>query len=163
MMRALLVDSPDDPAAWLSDLEYRLGPDLLVAPMTDPDGRRSVYLPEGDWVDWWTGQVHPGRRYVEVRQPLHRVPLYARRGAMIPVTEVGDTVGDGPFGEITLLCFDVTDARTVIRDVDGDTGLTAHLDDDRLLVTVAGPATVSTAVPQGPGGFRSVEVSRLSP
>ena len=46
MMRALLVDSPDDPAAWLADLEYRLGPDLLVAPMTDPDGTRAR-LPAG--------------------------------------------------------------------------------------------------------------------
>jgi alpha-D-xyloside xylohydrolase len=82
---------------------------------------------------------------------------------MIPVTEVGDTVGDGPFGEITLLCFDVTDAHTVIRDVDGDTGVTAQRDGDRLLVTVAGPATVGTAVPHGPGGFRAVEVSRISP
>jgi alpha-D-xyloside xylohydrolase len=163
MMRALLVDSPDDPAAWLSDLEYRLGPDLLVAPMTDPDGRRTVYLPEGDWVDWWTGEILPGRRFAEVRQPLDRVPLYVRRGAMIPVTEVRDTVGDGPFGEITLLCFDVTDTHTVIRDVDGDTGLTAHLDGDRLLVTVDGPATVGAVVPRWSGDVREVEVSRVSP
>ena len=54
-------------------------------------------------------------------QPLERVPLFVRRGAVIPVVEPGDCVGDGPFDAITLLCFDPTDGATIIRDVDGDT------------------------------------------
>ena len=64
MMRALLVDSPDDPAAWQADLEYRLGRDLLVAPMTDPNGTRTVYLPEGEWVDWWSGESTRSARII---------------------------------------------------------------------------------------------------
>ncbi|MEE3921960.1 hypothetical protein V2I01_37860 [Micromonospora sp. BRA006-A] len=60
MLRALLVDTPDDPAAWTADLQYRLGPDLLVAPVLDPSGERAVYLPAGDdWLDAYTGQRHP--------------------------------------------------------------------------------------------------------
>jgi alpha-D-xyloside xylohydrolase len=141
LMRAILVDSPDDPAAWLADLEYRLGPDLLVAPMTDPSGTRTVYLPEGEWVDWHTGDVHMGRRFIQARQPLDRVPLYVRRGAIIPVTPVRETVGDGPFDEITLLCFDVTpDSVTVIRDINGDTTVTVAPD---LTVSADGPAHIT--------------------
>jgi alpha-D-xyloside xylohydrolase len=142
LMRALLVDSPDDPAAWLADLEYRLGTDLLVAPMTDPSGSRDVYLPEGDWVDWWNDEVLTGPRYVRISQPLDRVPLFVRRGAAIPVVDVTDTVGEGPFGDITLLCFDVTSTRTVIHDVDGDSVVTAVRDGGQLAVTVDGPARV---------------------
>jgi alpha-D-xyloside xylohydrolase len=142
MMRALLVDSPNDPAAWSADLEYRLGTDLLVAPMTDPTGTRTVYLPEGDWVDWWTGEVHNGLRFVTVTRPLDQVPLFARRGSMIPVVEVTDAVGDAPFTDITLLCFDVSDASTAIHDVDGDSIVTAWLDGDTLVVDVDGPAQV---------------------
>src|SRR6185436_1964861 len=146
LMRALLVDSPDDPAAWLADLEYRLGRDLLVAPMTDPDGTRTVYFPDGEWVDWWSGEVRPGHRHASVTQPLTRVPLFARRGAVIPVTEVRDTVGDEPFADITLLCFDVTEtARTVIHDVNGPTTVAAVRDGDRLQITVDGPADVRHA------------------
>jgi alpha-D-xyloside xylohydrolase len=142
LLRALLVDSPDDPAAWLADLEYRLGPELLVAPMTDPSGTRLVYLPAGDWVDWWTGEVRTGPRHVSVTQPLERVPLFVRRGAVIPTVEVTDHVGDGPFGPITLRRFDAHRATIVIHDVNGDTTVT--LDGDRLHVD--GPATVHLAV-----------------
>jgi alpha-D-xyloside xylohydrolase len=147
MMRALLVDSADDPAAWAADLEYRLGTDLLVAPMTDPTGSRSVYLPEGDWVDWWTGEVHKGRSFVVARQPLSQVPLFVRRGAVIPVVDVTPAVGDGPFENITLLCFDVSDARIVIHDVDGDSVVTARLENGTLKVNVDGPARVRDVRP----------------
>jgi alpha-D-xyloside xylohydrolase len=166
MMRALLVDNPEDPAAWLADLEYRLGPDLLVAPMTDPSGARPVYLPAGDWVDWWTGEVLAGRQYVTVRQPLERIPLFVRRGAVIPVVEPGDTVGDGPFAGITLLCCDVADTRTHIRDVNGDTELIATRHGNRLVITVDGPADIQGAesLPvQGASPIGEVIVTRSTP
>jgi alpha-D-xyloside xylohydrolase len=163
LMRALLVDSPEDPAAWLADLEYRLGPDLLVAPMTDPDGTRTVYFPEGDWVDWWTGEVRPGRRHAPVTQPLTRVPLFVRRGAVIPVAAVRDTVGDEPFADITLLCFDVTDtAHTVIRDVNGDTAVTAVRAGDRLDITVDGPADIRHADDRSPTGVKTAKIIKVA-
>jgi alpha-D-xyloside xylohydrolase len=145
LMRALLVDSPADPAAWQADLEYLLGPDLLVAPMTDPSGTRSVYLPEGEWIDWWTGTVYPGLSHYRVRQPLDRVPLFVRRGSVIPVMEPTDTVGDGPFEAITLLCFDPTSSTTVIRDIDGDTVVSATRTGDVVTVTLDGPARIVAA------------------
>ncbi len=155
LMRALLVDSPDDPAAWTADLEYRLGKDLLVAPMTDPTGTRTVYLPAGDWVDWWTGEVHSGQQHLVVRLPLEQIPLFVRRGAAIPVTEVTATVGDAPFADITLLCFDVSDSRTVIHDVDGDSVVTLRRDQNTLVVGVEGPARVRSV--------RHAEVSATTP
>lgn len=143
MMRALLVDSPGDPAAWGEELAYRLGPDLLVAPMTDPAGSRTVYLPAGEsWVDWWTGAVHPGGRHLPVRQPLDRVPLFARYGALIPTAPPAQTVGDGPFPEVILLSVGAEPGRTVIHDVDGDTVVEAILDAGIFTVTATGPAPV---------------------
>ena len=41
--------------------------------MTTPDGARKVYLPEGRWIDFWTGEVHEGGRYRAVSAPLDRV------------------------------------------------------------------------------------------
>jgi alpha-D-xyloside xylohydrolase len=143
MMRALLVDSPDDPAAWGEELAYRLGTDLLVAPMTDPDGSRTVYLPAGEsWVDWWTGAVHRGGQHLRVTQPLDRIPLFARHGALIPVVPVSDTVGDAPFEDVTLLSFGGASGGVLIHDVDGTTEVTAVRDGDTLAVTTAGPARV---------------------
>src|SRR5690606_33655762 len=143
MMRALLVDSPDDPAAWSEELAYRLGHDLLVAPMIDPDGSRTVYLPAGEsWVDWWTGEVHTGGRYLRVTTPLAQIPLFARHGALIPVTRVPDFVGDAPFDDLTLLSFGAAGGTATIHDVNGDTSVTAVRAGDTFAVTVAGPAPV---------------------
>ena len=143
LIRALLVDSPDDPVAWQADLEYRIGTDLLVAPMTDPDGSRHVYLPEGQWVDWWTGTVHTGGRPIRVTKPLDQIPLFVRHGALLATAAVTDAIGEEPFPELTLLSFGGVDASTVIRDVDGETTVTAHRDGDRFEVTVDGPARIT--------------------
>ncbi|GIJ67563.1 TIM-barrel domain-containing protein [Virgisporangium ochraceum] len=142
MLRALLVDSPDDPAAWTADLEYRLGADLLVAPMVDPSGEREVYLPGGTWLDYWTGEAVTGGRYVRVSQPVDRIPLFVRDGALILVTEPGDAVGDGPFTDLTVVSWGGGDGRTVLRDVDGDSSVVAVRSGDTLAVDVTGPAQV---------------------
>jgi alpha-D-xyloside xylohydrolase len=146
MMRALCVDHPDDPVAWQADLEYLLGRDLLVAPMTAPEGVRQVYLPAGDWVDHWTGELIAGGRYVTVSAPLERIPLFVRHGALIPVIEPAATLPDGPFPEVTLVSWGVPvggESRTTIADIDGDTTVTARRAGDVLNVTVSGPKRIA--------------------
>jgi len=153
MMRALCVDYPDDPVAWQADLEYLLGRDLLVAPMTSPEQVRKVYLPQGEWVDHWTGEVLPGGRHVTAATPLDRVPLYVRRGAVVPVlterdgTGASGTVGDGPFGEVTLVAYgvgaDTGEIRTTVSDLDGDTTITVVPEGEGLRVTVSGSARIA--------------------
>jgi alpha-D-xyloside xylohydrolase len=142
-MRAILVDAPEDPAAWHADLEYRIGADLLAAPLTDPSGTRDVYLPEGDWVQWWDGEVRTGGRYARISTALADVPLFVRRGGLIATVEPGDTVGDGAFGPLALLAYDVTDASAVVHDVDGSTTITARRAGDTLELSVSGPRQVT--------------------
>lgn len=62
MMRALLLEYPDDPGAWLVEDEYMLGNNLLVAPMLEEGTSRNVYVPGTQkWVDYQTGKVYaPG-------------------------------------------------------------------------------------------------------
>jgi len=45
---------------------------------------RKLYLPEGSWVDYWTGQIYAGGREVTVPAPLHEIPLFIRAGALVP-------------------------------------------------------------------------------
>ncbi|WP_433527893.1 TIM-barrel domain-containing protein [Micromonospora sp. CA-263727] len=152
MMRALLVDTPDDPTAWTADLQYRLGTDLLVAPVTDPSGRRDVYLPVGDdWIDAGTGQRHAGGRHLPVAVPLSRMPLFVRRGALVPLVAPGATVDDGPFRDVTLVSWGAVDGRTVVHDVDGDTIIEAIRDGAELRVRTRGPLQVGQLVLAGVG------------
>ncbi|GAA1652625.1 alpha-xylosidase [Nonomuraea maheshkhaliensis] len=141
MMRALCVDHPDDPVAWQADLQYLLGHDLLVAPMTGPEGVRQVYLPRGRWVDYWTGEVLDGARYVRVAKPLGQIPLFVRYGALIPVQEQRDTV-DVP-EEIALVAFGGGGGSAEIHDADGVTVAVATRDGDVLRVAVTGPKRVT--------------------
>ncbi|MGW3342964.1 TIM-barrel domain-containing protein [Nonomuraea rubra] len=147
MMRALCVDFPDDPVAWQADLQYLLGRDLLVAPMTAPEGTRQVYLPRGLWVDYWTNEVLEGARYVTVGKPLDQIPLFVRHGALIPVQEQRDTV-DVP-AEIALVAFGGGDGTAEIHDADGVTVAVATRDGEELRVAVTGPKRV-TAVEIAP-------------
>ena len=85
VVRPLILEYPDDPVAATVDYEYLLGPDLLVVPVMNPEGRAVVYLPEGEWRDWWSGEVSTGPRHLRLEVPIERLPLYARVGADIPI------------------------------------------------------------------------------
>jgi len=84
MMRALVLNYQDDEHARLAKDEYLFGPDLLIAPVVTEATQRSVYLPAGEWVDYWTGAHVSGGRTTLVDVPVDRIPVYARAGAVIP-------------------------------------------------------------------------------
>ncbi len=86
-MRPLFVDFPEDQHAWQIEDEFMFGPDVLVAPVTEPAARqRRVYLPAGArWADAWTGAGHEGGTVLDAQAPLDRIPVYLRDGADVPV------------------------------------------------------------------------------
>ena len=89
MMRALWLHYPNDPEAVKLGTEYLWGRDLLIAPVVEKGAKsRRVYLPEGKWSDWWTGEKLAGKRWVERPVDLATMPIYARAGAIIPLDPV---------------------------------------------------------------------------
>jgi alpha-D-xyloside xylohydrolase len=85
IIRPMVLAFQGDRRAAAARYQFMFGPDLLVAPMYQPGTYRSVYLPEGEWVDWWDGAVHTGPIRVEVHAPLEEMPLFVRSGAIIPM------------------------------------------------------------------------------
>jgi len=85
VIRGLFHEFPGEASSWSTTDEYLFGPDLLVAPVTQPGATsRSVRLPEGaDWTDLWTGRRLEGGCVAQVEAPLSVVPLFGRgeRGA----------------------------------------------------------------------------------
>ena len=84
MVRALLFHHPDDRQVWHIDDEYYFGSEFLVAPVMSSDNRRDIYLPEGLWVNFFTGErLEGGRWYYNVEVPLDQMPVFVRPGALI--------------------------------------------------------------------------------
>lgn len=80
MMAHLCLDYPDDPRMWLVNDQYMLGRDLLVAPLThEGKDTRTVYLPAGNWTEFFTGEAVEGPCELRVTCPLERIPVYRRR------------------------------------------------------------------------------------
>src|SRR6201996_6555255 len=84
IMRALVLAYQNDQRAREAKAEYLFGPDLLVAPVIDENTSRAVYLPCGDWIDYWSGKHLIGGSVVTADAPLDVLPLFARVGAILP-------------------------------------------------------------------------------
>ncbi len=100
--RALVLEFPDDPTTRSIGDQWLVGDALLVAPILDETGRRRVYLPEGGWTDWWTGERTEGPRWISVAADLATLPLWLRDGAAIPLGPVMDHVDQRPLDSLTL-------------------------------------------------------------
>ncbi len=84
LVRALLFHHPDDRQVWHIDDEYYFGSEFLVAPVMNSEGKRDIYLPEGLWVNFFTGQrIEGGRWYYNVEVPLDQMPVFVRPGSLI--------------------------------------------------------------------------------
>jgi alpha-glucosidase (family GH31 glycosyl hydrolase) len=80
LMRPLYFDHPDDPLVWDFPLQWTLGDAILVAPVVEPGvATWPVYLPEGEWVDAWTGEPQAGGQVVESRTTRNQVPVFVRQ------------------------------------------------------------------------------------
>ncbi|MEM8876010.1 MAG: TIM-barrel domain-containing protein [Planctomycetota bacterium] len=84
VLRAMMLHHPDDPLCWHIDDQFFCGSDLLVAPVMNGTGQRRVYLPDGAWVDFWTGEFHEGPGWLDTNHPLDTCPVFARPYAEIP-------------------------------------------------------------------------------
>jgi alpha-glucosidase (family GH31 glycosyl hydrolase) len=95
IMRYLALEFPDDPRAWQQEQSFLLGPNFLIAPVVEPGvTTRAVYLPPGDWVDYWRGTMYSGGQEVTVPAPLDGggPPVFARAGAIIPLAPEYDSL-----------------------------------------------------------------------
>jgi alpha-D-xyloside xylohydrolase len=85
VMRAMLLEFPEDRTCACLDRQYMLGPDLLVAPVFSDDGQVDVYVPAGEWTSWWDGSTVSGPGWVRQRHGFDSLPLLVRPGAVIAV------------------------------------------------------------------------------
>ncbi|HEY1020739.1 MAG TPA: TIM-barrel domain-containing protein [Flavisolibacter sp.] len=120
LMRALVLDHQEDENVYEISDQYLFGRDLMVCPVTTKGAQtRTVYLPEGDWYDYWTGKKYNGKQYVHVVTPLDTMPIFARSGAIIPQQPVMQYVDEKPVDVLTLEVFPGKESSFSLYEDDG--------------------------------------------
>ena len=99
MVRALFVEFPDDPGAWLVEDEYLFGSQMLVAPLLESGNSRTCYLPKGKWIDYQSGKVYEGG-YQDIQAGKIPAIILVRDGSLIPHVPVAQHTGDIDWGKI---------------------------------------------------------------
>jgi alpha-glucosidase (family GH31 glycosyl hydrolase) len=95
IMRALWIHNPDDPKAVACGDQYLWGKNIMVAPVVEKGATtRRVYLPHGNWYDFWTGERIAGGREIDRAVDLETMPLYVREGSIVPLSPVKQHTGE---------------------------------------------------------------------
>ena len=112
ILRPLVYDYPNDSKTYTLSDQVLLGESLMAAPIHRPGVEyRAVYLPEGIWYDWWSGERFEGSTHILAHAPIERMPLYVRAGAIIPMAPIMQYVEErspqppehrGATGDLTL-------------------------------------------------------------
>lgn len=122
MMRAMLLEFPNDPGVAALDRQYMLGEALLVAPVMSADNRVDVYLPPGIWTHLLTGARKSGGWHRETHD-MFSLPLYVRQNTLLALGARDDTVVYDHAAGVTVELFALQDGQTARCTVDGATSL----------------------------------------
>ncbi len=90
MVRAMFVEFPDDPGAWYCEDQYMFGSQILVAPLMESGNERTVYLPQGKWIDYQTGEVYASG-YRNIKAGDIPCVILVRDGSYIPHVPVAQS------------------------------------------------------------------------
>ena len=96
LCRPLYLNYPKDEEAYKTLTQYLLGDYILVAPVVEPGGYRSVYLPAGIWWERETSKSYLGSQSLNLFVPIDRVPVFVRSGAILPLQTFAGRVGSAP-------------------------------------------------------------------
>ncbi len=156
-----------------TEYQYMFGPNILVAPIyketrADKDGndvRDGIYLPKGEWVDYFTGDVYAGGRIINnYAAPLWKLPVLIKRGAIIPVHKATRNPSEMdpkmrayeiyPMGETSFTEYD-DDAKTqaYLRGESTTTKVLSNLDEKGNLTITVEPTK---------GGFEGFETQKFT-
>jgi alpha-glucosidase len=152
-LRPLLLEYPEDGSVYGREDEFLFGADLLVAPvLREAVTQRGVYLPAGEWFDFWTGQRHAGARWITVPVGLDSIPIFVRGGAIVFRQPVVQHTGEMPGQPLVIGVYGDRGAGQLYED-DGETlGHTRGAYSRRRFEwsRTGASGTLTVAAPEGP-------------
>ena len=163
MIRAMFLEYPNKyTLGTATRYQFMYGPSVLVAPVyqntkVDEEGndvRNGIYLPEGNWIDYFTGEQYAGDCIINnFDTPLWKLPVFIKQGAILPMTKPHNNVSQidkhvriydlYPYGNSTFTEYDDDGTTEAYRNgAATETLITSTVDKDKVRVTIA-PTTGS--------------------
>ncbi|HEU5397493.1 MAG TPA: TIM-barrel domain-containing protein, partial [Verrucomicrobiae bacterium] len=120
-LRPLFMDFPNDEQTASIDDEFLFGSDLLVAPVLweEAEGRQ-IYLPPGDWYDYWTGRHYSGKSTINVAVTLDSIPMFVRGGGFIFRQPVVQDTDEMPGQPLRVLIAPAAKSESALYEDDGE-------------------------------------------
>ena len=121
LMRPLVMDFRNDVRAQNISDQFLFGPGLMVNPVVEPGATsRHVYLPEGEWYDFWSGALVQGGKAVRAPAPLNRLPLYVRAGSILPLGPDIEYAAEKPVDPIELRVYRGANGSFILYEDEND-------------------------------------------
>jgi len=128
IMRAMVLEFPEDPTCRPLDLQYMLGDRLLVAPIFNERGVATYYVPKGRWTNWHTGETIEGGVWREETHGYMSLPLLVRPNSLVAVG-ANDQRPDYDYADgVAFHVFELDDgaeANAVVYDLKGEPAMRA--------------------------------------
>jgi alpha-glucosidase (family GH31 glycosyl hydrolase) len=102
ILRPLYLQYPELEEAYRHSHEYFFGEEMLVAPVLDQSGNQTIYLPPGQWIDFFTGKRYEGGTTFAAHYAVDETPVFVREGAVIPEQSVSDYSNAKPLDTVIL-------------------------------------------------------------
>jgi alpha-D-xyloside xylohydrolase len=143
VMRAMIVEFENDPACKHLDQQYMLGESLLVAPIFNDKCEATYYLPHGQWVNFFTGEIVNGGCFKCEKYDYMSLPLFIRENRIVAIGAHDDRpdydYAQGVQLKISTLC-EGKKATALVFDTDGKIELevSALLENGSVNITACG-------------------------
>ncbi|TFG05636.1 MAG: DUF4968 domain-containing protein [Promethearchaeota archaeon] len=141
LLSPLVLEFPTDPNVFNVEDQFLSGRHLLIAPILSTNQTRKIYLPEGNWYDYWTGEIITGPTWISKTVSLELIPLYVRSGIIIPLGPMVQSTNELTGDELTLKIFPDQNGRAHYEMLEKERTLSiqAQIEADKLIVTVKPP------------------------
>jgi alpha-glucosidase (family GH31 glycosyl hydrolase) len=100
--RPLYYEYPDLEESYSNPHEYFFGKEFLAAPIIDSTGERDIYLPPGEWYDYFSMKKFNGNQKIHQKHNLETFPLFVRAGSIIPMHPEMNYVDERPMDKLII-------------------------------------------------------------
>lgn len=163
--RAMVLEFPNDPVTWGKQTQYQFmnGEWLLIAPVYKNEGKRdSIYLPAGNWYDYWTGEKYQGGQWLNnFNAPLEKLPMFVKDGAILPMYPLMAYDGERKADTLTL---DIYPNKISSFNLYEDDGITRAYRDGafaRTLIEVNAANTININIHAAKGHYQGIYQQRV--